>query len=420
MFGGVLKTTSRLALIATAGTFISGIGISGAAAADLGGDCCADLEERVAELEATTVRKGKRQLSMTISGRVHYAVMHWDDGGSDESVWLSSDTVVSNPLSSSRIRIDGRAKIREGWEAGYRFSFIFEETGRGIQMGHTARPTDSSIEAEEAYWFVRSARLGAISVGTRGQSYDGAAKVDVTGQLGQVANPDPRLYGGGIRFRDSLDNSTALTMNPAFQVDDGDNGAGERSGVRYDSPNIGGFIFSADWVNDGIHDVYGARVSFAKQINDFRIAAAAAWYQEETIGDYVTNEVSGVLGSLGIKHTKTGLFINTGAGEVDYDDVTDVDDPFFWYVTAGIQRKWNSLGATAVYGQYYFSDDNDAVAASNSEFESTYWGFGVSQAIDAASMQVYAGYRQYETDALVDGVGLEDIDVFLAGGIINF
>src|SRR5215831_8130585 len=28
-----------------------------AKAADLGGDCCADLEERVAELEATTARK---------------------------------------------------------------------------------------------------------------------------------------------------------------------------------------------------------------------------------------------------------------------------------------------------------------------------------------------------------------------------
>ena len=27
-------------------------------AADLGGNCCADLEERVAELEATTARKG--------------------------------------------------------------------------------------------------------------------------------------------------------------------------------------------------------------------------------------------------------------------------------------------------------------------------------------------------------------------------
>ena len=39
-----------------------------AKAADLGGDCCADLEERVAELEATTVRKGNKKVSVTLSG----------------------------------------------------------------------------------------------------------------------------------------------------------------------------------------------------------------------------------------------------------------------------------------------------------------------------------------------------------------
>ena len=41
-----------------------------AKAADLGGDCCADLEERVAELEATTVRKGNKKVSVTLSGWV--------------------------------------------------------------------------------------------------------------------------------------------------------------------------------------------------------------------------------------------------------------------------------------------------------------------------------------------------------------
>ena len=45
-------------------------GVPSARAADLGGDCCADLEERVAELEATTARKGNRRVSLTISGQV--------------------------------------------------------------------------------------------------------------------------------------------------------------------------------------------------------------------------------------------------------------------------------------------------------------------------------------------------------------
>lgn len=38
----------------------------GAHAADLGGNCCADLEERIAELEVTTSRKGNRKVSLLI------------------------------------------------------------------------------------------------------------------------------------------------------------------------------------------------------------------------------------------------------------------------------------------------------------------------------------------------------------------
>src|SRR6476620_1191680 len=63
---------SRLALLAAMGMFT---GMASASAADLGGNCCADLEERVAELEATTARKGNRKVSLTVSGHVNEAVM---------------------------------------------------------------------------------------------------------------------------------------------------------------------------------------------------------------------------------------------------------------------------------------------------------------------------------------------------------
>ena len=69
-------STSRLALLAAFGL---AAGFTPAAAADLGGDCCADLEERVAELEATTARKGNRKVSLTVSGWVNEQVMWWDD-----------------------------------------------------------------------------------------------------------------------------------------------------------------------------------------------------------------------------------------------------------------------------------------------------------------------------------------------------
>jgi len=51
-------------------------------AADLGGSCCAELEERIAELEVTTATQGNRKVSLTISGQVNRIIMWWDDGHS--------------------------------------------------------------------------------------------------------------------------------------------------------------------------------------------------------------------------------------------------------------------------------------------------------------------------------------------------
>ena len=66
-----MKSSSKLALMAAAGILVGGVSMGSAKAADLGGDCCADLEERVAELEATTARKGNRKMSLTVNGQVY-------------------------------------------------------------------------------------------------------------------------------------------------------------------------------------------------------------------------------------------------------------------------------------------------------------------------------------------------------------
>jgi hypothetical protein len=73
-------TKHNLGALLAAGILSCGMTSTGASAADLGGNCCADLEERVAELEATVARKGNRKVSLTISGFVAQQIVWWDNG----------------------------------------------------------------------------------------------------------------------------------------------------------------------------------------------------------------------------------------------------------------------------------------------------------------------------------------------------
>ena len=59
-------------------------------AADLSGSCCADLEERVAELEATAASKGNRKMSLAISGSVNRVVLCGMMGAARERISAST------------------------------------------------------------------------------------------------------------------------------------------------------------------------------------------------------------------------------------------------------------------------------------------------------------------------------------------
>src|SRR6188768_354804 len=89
MLGGLAEVASRYALAAILGATGAGLVVQAPVkAADLGDDCCSDLEERVAELEATTVRKGNKKVSVTLSGWVVKLGSWWDDG-SEQNTYVT-------------------------------------------------------------------------------------------------------------------------------------------------------------------------------------------------------------------------------------------------------------------------------------------------------------------------------------------
>ncbi len=450
MIGGLKKTTSRIAVAAAAGLFIGGISVSPAQAADLGGDCCADLEERVAELEATTVRKGNRKVSVTLSGQVHRMLLFWDDG--DESNVYS----VDGTQSSTRVNLTGSATIRPGWTAGFRFIWELDPGAEANAVdqidddgNHAGEP---EFEIREANWWVKSDRLGEFMLGRLSSATKAMILLDLGGGLGSPN--DPALIGGGFFMRQSAVPGsggliTGTTMSEFFVSVDQD----RWEGVRYTTPTFGGARVMVSWGEDDNWDV---GLWYAKEWNSVRLVAAVGYqeFKDEEAdaqfddGDTDTSQWKAA-GS--IMHVPSGLFLTAAYGHREYNgndggSITTVGGGVFrrpdydwYYVSGGVRKRWNSLGQTSIYGEWSHADDGitntselagvtgNLVTSSEGEM----WGIGVGQDIDNASMNLYAAWRHFEFDAdkaTVTGgvvgastaVQLEDLDIFYVGGRIRF
>jgi hypothetical protein len=149
----------------------------GAHAADLGGDCCADLEERIAELEATTARKGNRKVSLTISGYVAKEITYWDDGG-ESNVYLHG----LGPTQATHVKFNGQAQVMPGVTAGYMLriqSLADNPFGRNAVSGAAMNQNDSNFDqglsVQMSYWYLQSKDLGKVSVGQMAHAAKSAA-----------------------------------------------------------------------------------------------------------------------------------------------------------------------------------------------------------------------------------------------------
>ena len=160
------KTKNRLIaggiIAAAVGATIYAFAITPANAADLGGNCCADLEERVAELEATTARKGNRKVSLTVSGEINKALFYYDVAGKNDVA------VIDNSNDPSRVTFQGSGKIAPDWSAGYVLELGVGKTNANVDLriGFTGVSTDNAIYTRQSFAYV-SGPVGTLSLGLR-------------------------------------------------------------------------------------------------------------------------------------------------------------------------------------------------------------------------------------------------------------
>ncbi|RUP10487.1 porin [Hyphomicrobium sp.] len=440
-------TKFRVGALVAAGVLAGGLATS-ASAADLGGNCCADLEERIAELEATTARKGNRKVSLTVSGWVGQQVMWWDDG-------RESNTYVTDLGSTiaSHVKFTGQATILPGWYAGY--VLHLEATGsdslttsqnvvdgpNAILVPHTV----NGVSTLQSFWFIKSDQLGKVSIGKESDAADNAAiLVDGSGSLVPAnwvafdvnsffirekgtGNLSPAVWGGNY----------CQSWGGAW----GDCAGIPRNSVRYDSPTFGGFSVSASWGED---DLWAVTTRYAGEWHDFKVAAVASYTQSNdenccntASGFVITNNTQQYFQAAGyIEHVPTGLWMYGAYGHDDYDDPTNLTDSRgqseTWYLKGGIRQRWNPLGHTVLYGEYehvhgegVFAESGVDGFAANGDFSAAnrdttkIWGLGVVQEIDAAAMSVWLKYRHLEYDDN-SGIQFDDFQYFSFGGLINY
>jgi hypothetical protein len=400
MIGGLTKTASYSAIAALAGFLLN----SGSAqAADLGGNCCADLEERIAELEVTTVRKGNRRVSLTLSGHVNRSLLYWNDG-------FQNDVYsVDNAIANSRFRLTGSATVTSDITAGFYIEFSMANGARSHQVSQVdddgfsvfggivgnspfgdgiGGAGDSVISFDQANWYISSKQYGRLTVGRVATATAGIGTIDLS-NTGIVANSQPFLWGGGMLMRNGPGSFAALTWGQMcggpgsavtavfagnagpYSTDCGIHALTRRDAVMYTTPTWYGFTFSGAFGEDNFFDVAGR---YAGEWYGFRVAGGVGyrWYEDREPDQIVLGPPDTKrrdtdrrhwLASWSTMHVATGLFVSgtwtqymwrgSNPHEIfDLDPARHRPDTTLWWVDAGIERNWFGIGATTFYGEF--------------------------------------------------------------------
>ena len=425
MFGGLTKTSSRIAIAAALGLTLGGFAFKAtpAKAADLGGDCCADLEERVAELEATTVRKGNKKVSVTLSGWVVKSMNWWSDEDSSSFAVGDKDYDLA-----SRFAITGSATISPGWTAGFNMTvtaagqtfglFSNQDNEYNGANSNIYGNTSGVINTLYSYIFIKSDHWGALNWGLLSPASDNPAVLaDISGTV--IESNFVFFEGSGFFLSENGNKFNQNTVN--FTACNSLNATGTdcfglaQPAVRYDSPTWGGFRFETSYGTyntlQGLVDAntfdypfgtgfgFGLPQTSESHFWDFAGFYTADWnsIKISLAGAYTWMESNPINGAeedywqVGgtIMHKPSGLGVYaTGAWEM-VDSATSCgqgclnnlglfttanpSDTDMWGVKPFWRKAWSPIGATVLYGEFgqyndFFGRGNTLGAAATTNF----------------------------------------------------
>jgi hypothetical protein len=340
---------------------------------------------------------------------------------------------------------------------------------------------DSVLGLRQANWWLESKHHGRLTVGRLNSSTAGVSTINLA-NMGVVVTGEPGQFQGGFLVRNGRDvlsttSWSALCGGPSpstpfpgaagpYGSDCAEPGTSRRDAVRYDTPVFWGFTWSGSFGED---DFWDTALRYSGEHHGFRFAAGVGYriYRDrepdvpfpaaQPIDRFADTDRRHWLSSASVMHVATGLFVSgaylnyefRGSNAFELIAGTDNNRPDIpmWWVGAGIQRNWTGWGATTFYGEWGRFDDGVTGLLANTalprigplssgmfadgsivlDSDVTWWGAGAVQKIDAAAMELYIAYRQYQADATISGGpanqvpgGLNDIWFIVAGARIQF
>jgi predicted porin len=384
MFWG--RTLSLIAIAGALGVTLSDftMGSMPAKAADLGGDCCADLEERVAELEMTTIRKGNKKVSITLSGWILKMEAWWNDGHESGLYWGDAEARLS-----SHFQISGGAQVAPGWSAGY--ALYVETPGNSAAAGITENQfndnswifSPATLNTLQSFMWIKSEKWGTLNWGQLMQATDAVAVLpDLSGTIYE-SNVD--MYNGPGMFirpsgaKNATDLATDFTWGNVLACLNRDgigadcNGYNENA-VRYDAPTFAGFSLSTSYGEDDMWDV---AVRYAADWGNFKVSAAygfASVTDEGCVQPGVCTNIPFIGGGgapfqgfrkdveihqvgASVMHVPSGFWAygyyeqENNNGTKYLGPASAANNTETWFIKAGIQRAWTPFGATVIWGE---------------------------------------------------------------------
>lgn len=325
-----------------------------------------------------------------ISGQVDRAVIAADNGEDVDAAF------VDNTGSNTRFRFTGSQDLDNGVTLGFKYEIGLGDNGSATFDVNNPNGSNGTFLDNRLANVYAEGHYGRLTFGKLSGAADGTSEVDYSGTAFLGGGVDLEDYFSNITFLDH-DGNPIASMGTAFNEMDG---LSRVNSIRYDTPSLGGAVFSAG-IDNGHAFELATRYS-KKFDNGTKFGAALDYLDSQSRGR--DERQNGVLISPGGRFQEYGgsasLLLPSGlnfTGSVKHRHYTDTPydgnpAPSRNGYTPSANNYFGSVGY--ILGKHHFAlsyDQTDDLLNKGSTFR----GYGISYVYKwSSSIQLYASYHR--------------------------